>query len=419
MRRLWPISPDAQPRASAQPAKPSLLVRLDRLNTLRAISIIGVFLFHVFSTVFDRSVSSVDRIVANSDVSLQGTEKLGLLLLSQVPRLVTIFFLISGYFVHRTFLLWIRRNHSYLAFTRFFIWRRFWRLVPPFWVALLLSYAFTYKNPLAWASIRKLLVNATLFKTLVPGYFFSVNYAHWYVAVQWQLDLLYPVFIYIIWRYSGRAALITATVLALLTNFVLPHFSNQPYIYNLPFRWCMEWALGAYLAVAHAKKKRVFTHPGWAAAALSAGLIVSGIFNIGVAIWFLAQLSLVLFLECFLLSKSAPYRIERWIAPIGLWSYSLYLFHVPIIGMCLRFLDQNGFSHASVVKYLLLTSGAFVISTAVACLSYLGIEEPSSRLGSRCWCVVQRLRNSRRAPLFLVRPNVRQARQEASVKTPV
>ena len=209
MRRLWPISPDAQPRASAQPAKPSLLVRLDRLNTLRAISIIGVFLFHVFSTVFDRSVSSVDRIVANSDVSLQGTEKLGLLLLSQVPRLVTIFFLISGYFVHRTFLLWIRRNHSYLAFTRFFIWRRFWRLVPPFWVALLLSYAFTYKNPLAWASIRKLLVNATLFKTLVPGYFFSVNYAHWYVAVQWQLDLLYPVFIYIIWRYSGRAALIT------------------------------------------------------------------------------------------------------------------------------------------------------------------------------------------------------------------
>jgi len=148
------------------------IVRLDRLNTLRALSIIGVFLFHILSALFAKSAASIEQFVTHSTGSLRWAEHIGLLVLSQAPRLVAIFFIISGYFIHRTFLLWVRRNHTYLAFSRFFLWRRFWRLVPPFWLALSFSYFLGYKHPLAWDSLRKFLVNATLFKTLVPGYSF-------------------------------------------------------------------------------------------------------------------------------------------------------------------------------------------------------------------------------------------------------
>jgi len=395
------------------------IVRLDRLNTLRALSIIGVFLFHILSALFAKSAASIEQFVTHSTGSLRWAEHIGLLLLSQAPRLVAIFFIISGYFIHRTFLLWVRRNHTYLAFSRFFLWRRFWRLVPPFWLALSFSYLLGYKHPLAWDSLRKFLVNATLFKTLVPGYFFSINYAHWYVAVQWQLDLLYPFFLYIIWRYSFRAAFITACTLAFLTNFVSPHFSTQPYINNLPFRWCLEWALGAYIAVAHTQKKRAFPHPRWLGSGVVIGLTLSGYFNLGPLTWALSLIGMALILEMFLLSRSRLHAIERPLASVALWSYSFYLLHVPIIAICQRALEAQGLTQNSPLKILLLVVSSFALSLGAAAICYRWVEEGSSSIGSRCWCIVQKIRASPQAPLFLARPHVRSLRQKDSIKSTV
>ena len=400
-------------------AKTALVVRLDRLNTLRALSILGVFAFHVLTALFARSAASIDRFVAHSGDWAKTFENLGLLLLSQAPRLVSIFFLMSGYFIHRTFLLWVRRNPTYLAFARFFLWRRFWRLVPPFWFALVLSYAISYQHPLEWDSLRKLLVNATLMKTLVPGYFFSVNYAHWYVAVQWQLDLLYPIFLYIIWRFSFRIALGATAALGFLTIYVFPHVSVEPYIYNLPFRWGLEAALGTWVAVAHSQKRRAFPRPRQAALLLVIALVGAGCFDIGPVIWACTALGLALILELFLLSHRPLLAIERWLAPVGLWSYSFYLLHVPIIGICQRFLERHGFDENTIGKTVLLAALSLAFSLGVAALCYRLIEEKSSALGKRCWSIIQKIRRSPRAPAFLVRPHVRQQRESETLKSTV
>ncbi len=357
----------------------------------------GVFTYHVFSTLFERSPHGFEHAIANWTEPFHSFSQVVLLCLSEMHRLVIVFFLISGYFIHRTYLQWQARHpqERLLTFTRFFLWKRFWRLVPAFWVALLFSYFCTYKDPLAFSSFRKLAVNATLLKTLFPGYFFSVNYAHWYVAVQWQLDLLYPLFLYLVWRSSFKFAFIIACGLALFVGIVLPHFTSAAYLINLPFRWAAEWVLGAYVAVLHSQDRRMFSRPRIAALVCLLGLVISFKLHFGVGVWALSRLILALVLETVILSQSRLYRVERWLAPIGLYSYSLYLLHLPIIGMSLRGLNSRGLHIHSVLTVLEFMAISFALSLTAAFLSYRWVEEESSALGSRCWKFIYPLRSVR------------------------
>lgn len=213
--------------------------------------------------------------------------------------------------------------------------------------------------------------------------------------------------------------MITACTLAFLTNFVSPHFSTQPYINNLPFRWCLEWALGAYIAVAHTQKKRAFPHPRWLGSGVVIGLTLSGYFNLGPLTWALSLIGMALILEMFLLSRSRLHAIERPLASVALWSYSFYLLHVPIIGICQRAPEAQGLTQNSLLKILLLVVSSFALSLGAAAICYRWVEERSSSIGSRCWCIVQKIRASPQAPLFLARPHVRSLRQKDSIKSTV
>ncbi|HEY9154148.1 MAG TPA: hypothetical protein VIM69_03395, partial [Opitutaceae bacterium] len=190
-------------------------------------------------------------------------------------------------------------------------------------------------------------------------------------------------------------------------------------IYNLPLRWALEAALGVWVAVEHSKKRRAFPYPKSAAVLLIAGLVIGSCLSIGPIVWAFSALSLALILELFLLSQSRLLKIERWLAPVGLWSYSFYLLHVPIIGICQRFLERHGFGENTMGKIALLAVMSLLFSLGAAALSYTFIEEKSSKLGSRCWCVIQNIRRSPRAPAFLVRPHVREQRENQAIKSTV
>lgn len=371
--------------APASPKRAPLRIRLDRAITVRAVAIIGVVLFHGFTVPYGASGADVDVLATKFGAAARETIRTIWSGLPGLEQLVAVFFLISGYFSYRAYQRSraAHTNRSRRRFVKFFLWRRFWRLVPAFWVALLFSYFVSFDHPFTWDGLRKLAVNASLLKTLYPGYFWSINYAHWYVAVQWQLDLLYPVFLYIVARRSAGFAVAVAWAASILFVFVVPHFSEVAYIRNLPFRWWAEWSLGVYLAHRHLAGVRLFPQPHWwmlgAVVALAAGRIG----EIRFIEWFAVRIFLASAFEGLLLSRSPRWELERRLAPIGICSYSLYLLHIPVQQLVARGLRAVGASFSSLAVWAVFAVVSFALAFWLAKWSAEYIERKSSSLGNR------------------------------------
>lgn len=373
-----PTAPDLD--AADAVARPlPLRIRLDRAATIRALAILGVVVYHACALM-----------AGNWRATPSGASLGGQVIAFALPafeQLLTVFFILAGYFAHRAY------QRSLLgpnprplgAFVRFFLWRRFWRLVPVFWLALLFSYFVTFSDPFSWDGVRKLVVNASLLKTLYPGYFFSINHAHWYVAVQWQLDLLYPVFLLLVARCSLGRAVSFAWGLALLLFLVVPQFTTAPYWCNLPMRWWAEWSLGVYLADRHLAGVRVFRWP-LGTVAVATGAVALGLsMDMRLTQWIGVRLLVAAAIEWLLLSRAPRQAWERFIAPVAGCSYSLYLFHVPLQQLVHRAMLALGVSFDSVTTGLGFAGASLALALVVARWSTRVVEQKSSALGLRWW----------------------------------
>ncbi|HEX2100797.1 MAG TPA: acyltransferase, partial [Candidatus Synoicihabitans sp.] len=372
-----PLAPSG-PVASPLP----LAVRLDRLNIARAAATLGVVFYHVLSGGVG---GSVEVVFAQASEGIARIFAVGIATFAAVGhRLVDFFFVLSGFVIHRLYCRWRERHPTASArqFATFFLWQRFWRLVPPFWIALFVSYVLAYDNPFSAEALRKLVVNASLLKTLWPGYFFSVNHAHWYIAVQWQLDLLYPCFLYILHRRTSRIAFAVVLLITLAVRFGVPHFSSAAYFVNLPFRWWGEWILGVFLADQHYRGRKLFPRP-WLSAAVVVALVGSAeLIQSGLLRWASHLLSFALIIEVVGCSRLPGTRIERWIAPLGVWSYSLYLLHIPVLGLWSQLLESLNLRPNGPVGWMISTAGALIVTVCVSRLAYRWIEVPSVGLGT-------------------------------------
>lgn len=368
--------------SNISPPKGPLRIRLDRAITVRAVAIIGVVLFHAFTVPFGGGNAAAAT--AWLDESLHGA------LLATLPRVeqfVIIFFMVAGYFSYRAYQRSRRTEsrRSRRTFVKFFLWRRFWRLVPVFWVALLFSYFVSFSEPFSWDGLRKLAVNASLLKTLWPGYFFSINHAHWYVAVQWQLDVLYPVFLFMVARRSAGFAVAVAWIVSMTFMFVVPQFTDAAYLRYFPLRWWAEWSLGVYLADRHLAGARLFPRPGRIMFGAAAMLVAARIQGVPFVEWFAIRVLIGAAFEAMLLSRTPRLAVERRIAPVGAVSYSLYLLHIPVQEVVMLVWQRAGGDFSTAAGW-----GAFAIVSGVAALAVarVGTEQVENRfaaLGNRLW----------------------------------
>jgi peptidoglycan/LPS O-acetylase OafA/YrhL len=361
-------------------------IRLDRIVTVRAIAILLVVFYHAFSVAYGAANPNFVDVVSGASAS-PGFAKALWLALTSFEQLVTIFFIIAGYFAHCGFRRWQRRSttRSNWTFIKFFLWRRFWRLIPMFWVALLFSYGVSFDHPFSGDGLRKLAVNASLFKTLVPGYFFSINHAHWYVAAQWQLDLVYPAFLYVVARRSTGLAVVMAWVISFFFAFVLPHFSSAAWWHYFPLRWWAEWSLGVYLADRHLAGFRVFRWPIWTLVASAIALVVGRIEGIHVVSWFALRIFLGCGLEAVLLSRSARMEWERRLAPITICSFSLYLIHIPVQQLVGSAMRAMGADIRLFPAWAVFAAASCVLSVGLARITTKYVEKRSSAFGNRVW----------------------------------
>ncbi len=366
------------------PAARPVRIRLDRAITIRTVAIVAVVLFHAFTVPLGGGGLGDGKALEGNATSI--LVALG----AALPRLeqfVIIFFLVAGYFGYRAYqrsrLTQTRRSRR--TFVKFFLWRRFWRLVPVFWVALLFSYFVSFSDPFSWDGLRKLAVNASLLKTLWPGYFFSINYAHWYVAVQWQLDLLYPLFLFIVARRSAGFAVAVAWAVSFFFMFVVPQFTDAAYLRYFPLRWWAEWSLGVYLADRHLAGVRLFPRPGWTMLGAAVALMLARADEVRIVEWLAIRVLLGAAFEAMLLSRSPRLEVERRMAPIGLCSYSLYLLHIPVQQLVARVWRLFGGDFSTIGGWCVFAAVSGACAFAVARVSTEHVENRFAALGNRLW----------------------------------
>ena len=74
-------------------------------------------------------------------------------------------------------------------------------------------------------------------------------------------------------------------------------------------------------------------------------------------------------------------RWERWLVPVGVWSYSFYLWHHPLIGRILHYLDRLGLPQTSVVLFVVVPTLVLGLILLWSWAAYSLVEKPCLRAG--------------------------------------
>lgn len=293
---------------------------------------------------------------------------------------VQLFLIISGFLIHLGFL---SRNGS--LNTSAFYSKRFWRIYPPYLIVLLIFFAtaigiknYSYSNE----GYKDLFVHLFFIHNLFDKYYFSINPSFWSLALEMQLYLIYPIFLFIRKWLGIKKTIIIIFLLTPASYFavqsIAPHSKlvAQGFVFNNWFTWCA----GAFLAERYINGQRLFGKFSLTIALLgSVATILSGFFIAIELSGVIAIFASIAFFE-WLLHKEINIKtpINKALAIIGIVSYSIYLIHQPLIHLAIPWFNFLGpKAYWAFIKPIPIFISIFIISY----FSYRFIELPSIRLG--------------------------------------
>ena len=244
---------------------------------------------------------------------------------------VELFLVISGFLIHLIYL----RNGSQLNLKLFFS-KRFWRIYPPY--LIILSLFFVNKIDLSGQGIKNILSHIFLIHNLNDKTFFSINPSFWSIALECQLYLIYPIYLYIIRCFGNNKSLTLILFINLiLSSLALFHKINSLSYGTFVLKFWFVWCSGAYLAQKYYKNERIFKNPFiWCLSFyfmfVLFKLFVYSKYFILIPVTFFC----VAFMETIIHNSHIDkFYISRKLFKIfsflGLISYSIYLTHQPLL----------------------------------------------------------------------------------------
>ena len=299
---------------------------------------------------------------------------------------VDVFFVISGYVITAM----LQREwttNSRIDFPRFYI-RRFKRLTPALatTVAVTIAAAFFVLSPLgpqqtaAKTGIGAMLLAANYAIAQTTGDYFDAPAATnpllnlWSLSVEEQFYLAFPLILFIGWKLGRRFATAIVAVVTLL-SFTAAMLGTggvgaEWFGFYSPIARAWEFGVGALIALM-ALKFRDDRAPRVALVGLA--LVIASLWAIDERTPFPSTWTLlpVVGTALLIMSGSTAHPISRCLASrpmvkVGDWSYSLYLWHWPLI-----VLATIAFPNVSNVAV-----AAALISVLPALISYRFVEEP-------------------------------------------
>jgi peptidoglycan/LPS O-acetylase OafA/YrhL len=233
-------------------------------------------------------------------------------------RGVDLFFVISGLCLSLPFL----RERRTVPLTRFWA-GRFWRIAPPYWVALLLFgllslTAFGLPTSVVPASPGEFWQDAVFFTSSSPAY----NASFWTLGFEARWYVLFPVVLALYLRSRwGFGALMLASYALYATPYRVPDAGVLP---------CFMFGIVAADIYLHEKLHRPLCSP-WVGVAAVALVGCAAFFDKttdhGDPLWHLAAFAVVL------AGLGTASKVASWkpLVFIGTASYSIYLVHQPLI----------------------------------------------------------------------------------------
>lgn len=296
---------------------------------------------------------------------------------------VILFFVISGYCIHRGNLLSVQSKPFKENLGNYF-WRRFIRIYPTLFFALLLTalvdhfsrQAVPESAALGDNSIETFLVNIfTLQSYLIRQY--GSNYVTWSLALEEHLYLIYPLIFLVTRKMKFTHFLIIPLLVSFLTSY---HLDFRPWIrYDFLPYW-FAWSLGALIAERELTGLhfRKILHPSVAIVCFAIFVYSHANGYLMFCQCFAAITSYVVVLKAVESKDSLAFRnaFGKGVTYIGNISYSLYIVHVPLLVFWLNVV-QKGVRSSSFV--LPLAGTVFAIGVSVVffyCVEYWSIRKP-------------------------------------------
>ncbi len=296
---------------------------------------------------------------------------------------VILFFIISGFLIHY---ITLKKGVQKLDLWLFFN-KRFWRIYPPYLVALLF-FAFSKNSIINLIhNPHDFLSHLFLYQTFDTRYFFSINGVFWSLAVELHLYILYPLFLLICNKMGMKNAMYLLLAIHIMCTMYWYFSSNYMNIVlgNLVIRHWFTWALGAYLAECYFNRKPFLSKVPFAV--MISGFLffyLSKLFFFHYATdSFLSSMLIAIAVEKYLnLKVSTIKRYEKLLLPIGLCSYSFYLFHMPFLQQIYYGIDIFGLGqNHKFLFWMVNVFPVFIILFFISYASYIFIEQNSIKIG--------------------------------------
>ena len=343
----------------------SLKYRKD-IDGLRAIAVLAVLLFHLDSSYLTAGYLGVD-----------------------------IFFVISGYLITR--IVYTEVMSGKYTFTNFYV-RRSKRILPPlyFMAVLTLIAGYFILLPYDFFKTGISIIGAIVFASnmqfaLRTGDYFSSDSSEWPMLHTWSLSVeeqyyfILPIALIICIRFLKKINLVIILAVVALASFALAEYmsgksnlAGMSY-YILPTRMG-ELLVGSILAIFHAKgtfeKSNSNLLSSVAVAVLLATLLFFNkqmVFPGFSALLACVPIALIIHSEDTWVNKALENKVVVW---IGLLSYSLYLFHWPVLAFARYILNTTeGYLHLPLAAQLICLALIFTLSI----VSYYAVERPLRR----------------------------------------
>ena len=377
--------------------------RFALIDSLRAIAAIAVLLEHA------------------TKVSGTADGPWGFVFYTLGQHTLAVFFVLSGFLLYRPFIS-AHINGAPLPTTRDYLRRRLLRIVPAYWLALTLLAIYPGLPGVFTEDWWRyyFLLTAYSGDTIPLGLLVS-----WTICVEVTFYLLLPLYAALMVRVGGRRdarrrvrtellVLGGLSIVSVLVRLVDYETAFTPAIQNSLLSLFLWFAVGMGLAAVSAWAQgrrmpavidRLAAHPVacWGFAfALLLGLaeVMSRDGTFTAAQWVLGYYVLSAVLCAFLFLPAAfgaeyggwPRRVLAWppLAWLGLVSYGIYLWHVPLLGWL--------YGHG-VHSFPALAATGLALTVVCAAMSYYAVERPILRLKYRRPGKRPRLASRERAPL--------------------